>query len=103
VQDPKSLHQFLRMSGDTFDDLLHIVGPYLEKQNTNFKEAIPPEERLAVTLRFLAQGILHSLLHTFFNSLCHMCLHNETFSFILAHFAILFCGGQHVENVLILR
>ena len=45
------------MNGDTFDELLHIVGPSISKLSTNFKESIAPEERLAVSLRFLAEGM----------------------------------------------
>ena len=52
LQDPKHLHKFIRMNGDTFDELLHIVGPSISKLSTNFKDSIAPEERLAVTLRF---------------------------------------------------
>lgn len=59
VQDPTRLRKFLRMSGETFDELLHKVAPYIEKQDTNWGMAIPAAERLAVTLRFLAQGISH--------------------------------------------
>ena len=51
-QDPKHLHKFIRMNGDTFDELLHIAGPSISKLSTNFKDSIAPEERLAVTLRF---------------------------------------------------
>lgn len=56
-QDPKNLKNFLRMDGDTFDDLLHLVGADLTKQDTRFKEAISAEERLAVTLRYLSSGM----------------------------------------------
>ena len=45
------------MNGDTFDELLHIVGPSISKLSTNFKDSITPEERLAVTLHFLAEGM----------------------------------------------
>lgn len=45
--DPKQLRKFLRMSGETFDELLHLVGPLIEKQDTTYKDSIPPEERLA--------------------------------------------------------
>ena len=59
TEDPKQLRHFLRLSGDAFDDLLHIVGPSISKLNTQYKDSIPPEERLAVTLRYLAQGRLN--------------------------------------------
>ena len=46
------LQKSIRMNVDTFDELLHIVGPSISKLSTNFKDSIAPEERLAVTLRF---------------------------------------------------
>lgn len=38
------------------------VSPHIEKKNTNMREAIPSEERLAVTLRYLATGESYSSL-----------------------------------------
>ena len=50
------LHRYLRMSPERFEHLLQLVGPKLTKQNTQFRTAISAEERLIVTLRFLASG-----------------------------------------------
>lgn len=47
---------YLRMNGNTFDDLLQRLEPYLKKENTVMRESIPPYERLVATLRFLATG-----------------------------------------------
>ncbi|XP_030758852.1 protein ANTAGONIST OF LIKE HETEROCHROMATIN PROTEIN 1-like [Sitophilus oryzae] len=44
------------MSVTDFEYLLNSVGPKIAKRNTNYRDAIPPHERLAVTLRFLAAG-----------------------------------------------
>ncbi|KAK3886778.1 hypothetical protein Pcinc_009098 [Petrolisthes cinctipes] len=33
-----------------------MVSPEIQKQNTHLREAIPPEQRLSVTLRYLAKG-----------------------------------------------
>ena len=44
------------MSPERFDSLLKMVAPLISKKDTNFRKAISPEERLAVTLRFLASG-----------------------------------------------
>jgi hypothetical protein len=49
-QAPKFL-QYFRMGPDTFWYILHNIGPYIEKQKSNFRKCICPEERLAVTLR----------------------------------------------------
>ena len=49
---------FTRMSREDFAILLDMIRPQIVKQNTFFREAIPPEVRFAVTLRFLASGTL---------------------------------------------
>ena len=50
------LHRYERMSPERFEHLLQLVGPKITKQNTQFRTAISAEERLIVTLRFLASG-----------------------------------------------
>ena len=50
------LHRYIRMSPERFEHLLQLVGPKITKQNTQFRTAISAEERLIVTLRFLASG-----------------------------------------------
>lgn len=47
---------FLRMDSQTFDELLYMVKPLIEKQNTVLREAITPNMRLSATLRYLATG-----------------------------------------------
>lgn len=44
---------FCRMSSEDFEFILTKIGPKI-KQDTNMRKAIPIQERLAVTLRFLA-------------------------------------------------
>ncbi|XP_041983090.1 putative nuclease HARBI1 [Aricia agestis] len=44
------------MDVSTFNELLKMVTPYLQKQNTRMRNCITAEERLTVTLRFLATG-----------------------------------------------
>ncbi|XP_046862866.1 protein ANTAGONIST OF LIKE HETEROCHROMATIN PROTEIN 1-like isoform X2 [Xenia sp. Carnegie-2017] len=55
LNDPESFYQYFRMTPSRFDLLLGLVGPYLKK-NSLYREPVSPEERLAVTLRFLATG-----------------------------------------------
>src|SRR5664279_3967139 len=52
--DGGSFRNYLRLTKDQFDDILARVQPFIERSNTNFRAAISPGERLAVTLRFLA-------------------------------------------------
>ena len=40
----------------TFDELLHMVQPLIEKQNTVMREPISSSMRLSATLRYLATG-----------------------------------------------
>lgn len=47
---------FLRMDSDTFDELLSMVKPLIEKKDTVMREAIAPNMRLSATLRYLATG-----------------------------------------------
>ena len=44
------------MSSERFENLLSLVGPVIQKQDTHLREAISAEERLVVTLRFLSSG-----------------------------------------------
>lgn len=43
-----------------------MISPSIEKQNTNYRKVIPANERLAITLRYLATGDSYiSLAYTF--------------------------------------
>ncbi|RUM45877.1 MAG: hypothetical protein DSY80_02855 [Desulfocapsa sp.] len=44
------------MNGNSFDELLAMVTPLIEKQKTIMRDPISPSERLSVTLRYLATG-----------------------------------------------
>ncbi len=56
-EDLSSYKNFLRMTPENFEEILAQITPKIQKQDTKFHAAIPPAERLAVTLRFLATGI----------------------------------------------
>ena len=81
------------MSGETFDDLLHLVGPSLCKQNTNYKDSISAEERLAVTLRFLAQGMAFCNINVQYDYLLydhnHMYIYQQYYNLILFLYEII--------------
>lgn len=47
---------YYRMKDACYDQLLQMVKPYLTRQDTNMRKAITAEERLAVTLSYLATG-----------------------------------------------
>lgn len=57
---------FCRMKSTDFEWLLNEIGPKIAKEDTKFREAIPPTERLMLTLRYLATGDSYtSLMYTF--------------------------------------
>ncbi|XP_069802778.1 uncharacterized protein [Dendropsophus ebraccatus] len=53
---PEKFKNFCRMTVDLFDKLLHLVRADLTFQNTAMRRTICAEERLLITLRFLATG-----------------------------------------------
>lgn len=54
--EPEEFRNYLRMSQTLYNNLLHLVTPKLEKQDTVMRKAISVDERLKVTLRYLATG-----------------------------------------------
>ncbi|CAI6375695.1 unnamed protein product [Macrosiphum euphorbiae] len=54
--DSGQFENFARMSQEDFEHLVSLLTPIIAKQTTHFREPIPVNERLAVTLRFLATG-----------------------------------------------
>jgi len=56
AEDAAAFRNFLRMDQTCFDELLDMVKPQLQKQDTNMRKSIPAGEKLALTLRYLATG-----------------------------------------------
>ena len=56
AQDIASFKNFLRVSPEMFHQLVVRLTPYLQKQDTNMRKALPVGLRVAVTLRYLATG-----------------------------------------------
>uniref|UniRef100_A0A182PX44 DDE Tnp4 domain-containing protein n=1 Tax=Anopheles epiroticus TaxID=199890 RepID=A0A182PX44_9DIPT len=54
------------MEKDDFQYLLSIVGPKIAKMNTNMRNAITPQEKLLITLRYLVTGETFTSLHYVF-------------------------------------
>lgn len=55
-EDKEYFRRFFRMRIDLFDQLVDVVAPYIQRQDTNMRECISPKERISLTLRFLATG-----------------------------------------------
>jgi len=51
--DLEMFYNYCRMSTEMFDQLLHIVGPHIEKRYV-IRDPIPSRTRLPVCLRYLA-------------------------------------------------
>lgn len=56
VEDGRRFFEYHRVTREDFEELLIKVALAIEKQNTRPRIAIPPEQRLSVTLRYLATG-----------------------------------------------
>ncbi|XP_069585020.1 uncharacterized protein [Ranitomeya imitator] len=54
--NPHDFRNYLRMSEESFKHLLERITPLIQRKDTVMRAAIPADERLAVTLRFLATG-----------------------------------------------
>ena len=56
LEDRGMFKSYMRMTPDCFNQILAIVAPHIEKENTKMRPAVSPGQRLAITLRFLATG-----------------------------------------------
>lgn len=51
THEPDNFRNYLKMDPETFCELLTLVAPYIQKQDTVMRKSISPEERLIATLR----------------------------------------------------
>ena len=56
LQDKELFFRYHRMTPSRFEHLLSLVEEKITKEKTNFRDPICAEERLSITLRFLATG-----------------------------------------------
>lgn len=56
ISEPNDFKNFVRLDAESFDQLLRLVEPHIKKKNTTMRDAIPPSQRLSITLRYLATG-----------------------------------------------
>lgn len=64
--DNEPFNNFTRMSRIDFEYLLSLIGPQIKKKDTHMREAISPEDKLLITLRFLATGDSYTSLQYMF-------------------------------------
>ena len=55
-EDTTEYRSMFRMDKGSFDELLSIIQFRIQKEDTLLRQCIPAEERLQVTLRYLATG-----------------------------------------------
>ncbi|XP_075199541.1 uncharacterized protein LOC142302370 [Anomaloglossus baeobatrachus] len=60
---PAKFQAYCRLTVDMFDTILDTLRPHLQLQDTSMRQCISPEQRLLVTLRFLATGMSYGALH----------------------------------------
>jgi len=53
LEDEEKFHRLFRMNIEQFYRLSQLVREEIRKQNTNYRRAISPEERLAIFLRYV--------------------------------------------------
>ena len=56
AEDEAALTNLMRMEPAMYHELLHRLTPRLTKQDTNWRKALEPGIKLAITLRHLANG-----------------------------------------------
>lgn len=62
------------MPPSAFNTILGLIGDRIRKEDTNFRKAIPPDVRLALTIRFLAAGeTLRSVSYNFLTARSTCC------------------------------
>ncbi|KDR17575.1 hypothetical protein L798_08485 [Zootermopsis nevadensis] len=50
VSEPGDFRNFLRLDGESFDELLRMITSRIQKRNTTLRDAISPSQRLSITL-----------------------------------------------------
>ena len=63
--DRQNFFGFVHMSPNRFGHLLEVINPIILKMNT-VRAPIPPDERLAIALRFLSSGERRTALNYYF-------------------------------------
>ena len=77
TEDELAFQSYFRMNKEKFFELVRSLQPTISKQDTVLRESIKADERVAVTLRYLATGETFSSLETQFR------IHRTTISEIV--------------------
>ena len=74
AEDHNEYQRFLRMTPESFDELLRLIGGDIQKQTTVLREPIQAKVKLAATLHFLSSGVNYTDLQYIFR------IHKSTLS-----------------------
>jgi len=56
VKDPQEYRLCLRLTPESFETLLNLIAPVIQRTDTKLRDAIPARVKVEVTLNFLATG-----------------------------------------------
>ena len=73
AEDPVQFRLFHRLDRQSYESILAMVYPYIQKQNTIMRSSVSPRERLSVSLRFLATGRLNCIVDLKFVVAVYVC------------------------------
>ena len=97
AEDVDKYKNYMRISKETFNMLLEKVRLYIEKQDTKMRQSISAEERLDVTLRFLATKSVRSFTNSFVQ------LHFDIlFELVCLLFPAIFTMCFYLQNILMI-
>ena len=66
LEESEIYKNYLRMRPENYDELLFLIKDDITKSTTHLRDPIPPEIKLAITIRFLATGNSYQDLSTYF-------------------------------------
>ena len=66
VEDPQEYRLCLRLTPESFETLLNLIAPVIQRTDTKLRDAIPAWVKVEVTLNFLATGNSYRTLQHFF-------------------------------------
>ena len=66
VEDPQEYRLCLCLTPESFETLLNLIAPVIQRTDTKLRDAIPAQVKVEVKLNFLATGNIYRTLQHFF-------------------------------------
>ena len=89
------------MCSATFDKLLVLLGPSLTFQDTRMRKSVPPEERLAVTLKG-KRKLLPYFWYTLYSLYSFFLGTDKKFRLVTLHYSYTYCGWNTIFLALLI-